>query len=100
MHDGIAVEIIHGGHEAFLEFLLGCDADVAQDGAGEFGKEALDEVEPLTAICTPVKLSRGGCSFQFGRASAPMIPHLVHTMRGPKDGTVISPRRWSTFITT
>jgi hypothetical protein len=22
--------------------------------------------------CTPVKLSRGGCSFQFGRASAPM----------------------------
>jgi hypothetical protein len=23
--------------------------------------------------CTPVRLSRGGCSFQFGRASAPII---------------------------
>jgi len=23
-----------------------CDADVAQHGAGEFGKEALDEIEP------------------------------------------------------
>jgi hypothetical protein len=42
----ISVEIIDGGHEAILEFLLGWDADVAQDGAGEFGKEALDEIEP------------------------------------------------------
>src|SRR5215470_5141174 len=50
MNDGIAVEIIHGGHEAILELLLGCDADVAQDGAGEFGKEALDEVEPRAVI--------------------------------------------------
>jgi hypothetical protein len=25
-------------------------------------------------------------STQFGRASAPMIPQTVHTMRGPKDG--------------
>jgi hypothetical protein len=31
---------------AILKFLFGCGADVAQDGAGEFGKEALDEVEP------------------------------------------------------
>ena len=30
----------------FLEFLFGCDADVAQDGARELGKETLDEVEP------------------------------------------------------
>ena len=50
MNDGIAVEIIHGGHEAILEFLLGCDADVAQDGAGEFGKEALDEIEPRAVL--------------------------------------------------
>jgi hypothetical protein len=42
--------IIHGGHEAILELLLGCDADVAQDGAGEFGKEALDEIEPGTVL--------------------------------------------------
>jgi hypothetical protein len=31
----------------------------------------------------PAPLSRAGCSRQFGRASAPMIPHRVHTMRGP-----------------
>jgi hypothetical protein len=37
--------------------------------------------------CTPVSVSRGGCSRQFGRASAPMIPQRVHTMRGPNDGT-------------
>jgi hypothetical protein len=46
VNDGIAVEKLHGGHEAILEFLLGCDADVAQDGAGEFGKEAFGEIEP------------------------------------------------------
>jgi hypothetical protein len=38
--------------------------------------------------CTPVRLSRCGCSCQCGRASAPMMPHRVHTMRGPNDGTV------------
>ena len=36
------------GHDAVLERLFGCDADVAQDRAGEFGEEALDEVEPGT----------------------------------------------------
>ena len=46
MNDGALVEVVHGGHETILEFLLGGDADVAQHGAGEFGKEALDEVEP------------------------------------------------------
>ena len=38
-------------------------------------------------------------SFQFGRASAPMVPHFVHTIRGPNEGTVRSPGRWSTFMT-
>ena len=46
MNDGVLVEVIHGGHEPILEFLLGGDADVAQHGARKFGKEALDEVEP------------------------------------------------------
>jgi len=32
-------------------------------------------------------VSRGGCSCQFGRASAPMIPQRVHTIRGPNVGT-------------
>ena len=35
----------------------------------------------------PAPLNRAGCSRQFGRASAPMMPHRVHTMRGPNDGT-------------
>ena len=42
MNDGVLIEVVHGGHDSILEFLFGCDADVAQDGAGEFGKEALD----------------------------------------------------------
>ena len=46
MNDGLVIEVIHGSHDAILEFLFGCDADVAQDGAGEFGEEALDQVEP------------------------------------------------------
>jgi hypothetical protein len=32
-------------------------------------------------------LARGGCSCQCGRASAPMMPQFVHTMRGPNVGT-------------
>jgi hypothetical protein len=35
----------------------------------------------------PAPLSRAGCSRQFGRASAPMMPHRVPTMRGPNVGT-------------
>ena len=46
MDDGVPIEFVHGGHDAILEFLFGCDADVAQDGASELGKEAFDEVEP------------------------------------------------------
>ena len=46
MDDRFLIEEIHGGHDAILEFLFGCDADVAQDGASELGKEAFDEVEP------------------------------------------------------
>ena len=34
-----------------------------------------------------MRLGRDGCSFQFGRASAPMMPHRVHTIRGPNVGT-------------
>src|SRR6267142_3759779 len=40
------VEVIHGSHDAVLEFLFGCDADVSQDGAGKLGEEALDQVQP------------------------------------------------------
>jgi hypothetical protein len=49
VNDGILIEVVHGGHDAInaiLEFLFGGDADVTQNGVGEFGKEALDKVEP------------------------------------------------------
>jgi hypothetical protein len=28
------VELVHGSHDAILEFMFGCNADVAQDGSG------------------------------------------------------------------
>src|SRR5271165_3024884 len=46
MDDGVSVELVHGSHDALLEFLFGCDSDVAQDRAGELGEETLDEIEP------------------------------------------------------
>ncbi len=46
VNDGMAIEFIHCGHDAILELLFGCDADVAQDRASKLGEEALDEVEP------------------------------------------------------
>jgi len=46
MNEGVLIEIIHGGDDAIFEFLFGRDADVAQDGVGEFGEETLDQVEP------------------------------------------------------
>ena len=46
MSDGILVEVVHGSHDAILEFLFGGDTDVAEDGAGELGKKALNEIEP------------------------------------------------------
>ena len=46
MHDGLPIKVIHGLHDSIFEFLFGYNADVAEHGAGEFGKEAFDEVEP------------------------------------------------------
>jgi hypothetical protein len=46
MDDGMLVEVVDGGHDAFLEFLLGGDGDMAEEGAGELGEEALDKIEP------------------------------------------------------
>ena len=40
MNDGILVEVVHGSHDAILEFLFGGDTDVAEDGAGELGKKS------------------------------------------------------------
>jgi hypothetical protein len=46
VNDRVLVEVIHGSHDAVGEFLFGCDADVAQDGARELGEEAFDQVQP------------------------------------------------------
>jgi hypothetical protein len=50
VNDGIAIEEVHGGHDAIPQFLFGRDADVAQHGAGQLGEEALDEVEPRAML--------------------------------------------------
>jgi hypothetical protein len=42
----MAIDVIDGGDEAVLEFLPGCDADVAEHRACELGEEAFDEIEP------------------------------------------------------
>ena len=44
------IEVIHGGHDAVLEFPFGCDADIAQHRAGELGEEAFDEIEPRAVL--------------------------------------------------
>jgi hypothetical protein len=63
MNDGLLVEVIHGGHDAIFEFLFGCDTDMTQDGAGEFGEEALDEIEPGACVGVKVNSKRcAGCS--------------------------------------
>jgi len=55
-----------------------------------------DRVEPLDErggvrrghhAVNPIAPGRRRRSFQFGRASAPIIPHAVHTMRGENAGT-------------
>ena len=45
MDDRMSVELVDCGDDALLESCFDA-ADVAQDGAGKFGKEALDEIEP------------------------------------------------------
>ena len=60
MNDGMAIEFIHGSHDAVLEFLFGCDADVAQHRAGELGEEALDEIEPGAMLGREGELEAAG----------------------------------------
>jgi hypothetical protein len=56
--DGMAVEFIHGSHDAVLELLFGCDADMAQHRACQLGEEALDEVEPEPCLGVKVNSNR------------------------------------------
>ena len=40
MDDRLAIDVIDGGHDAVLQFLLRGDPDVAQHRAGQLGEEA------------------------------------------------------------
>ena len=76
MNDRIVVEVIHGGHETVLEFLLGRDANMTEHGTGELGEEALDEIEPGAVLGREGEFepSRGF----IGKPS----PRLLGDMRG------------------
>jgi hypothetical protein len=64
VNDGIAIEEVHGGHDAIPELLFGRDADMAPHGAGQLGDEALDEVEPRAMLGSEGELEAvpEGCS--------------------------------------
>src|SRR5262249_4349442 len=56
----IAVEVSDRGNEALPELLFGGDTDVAQDGAGQLGEEAFDEVEPGAVLGSEGELKSAG----------------------------------------
>ena len=56
----MTIEVVDGGHETVLKFLLGSDADVAEHRAGELGEEAFDQIEPGTVLGSEHKLEPVG----------------------------------------
>jgi hypothetical protein len=63
----------------------GMSIDEMNDGLKAIMAVTLKQrTELLREFDGPNKL-RSARSFQFGRASAPIAPHTVHTMRGPPD---------------
>jgi len=46
VNDRSSIDVIDGGKDSLAQFLRRGDADMSKDGAGEFGEEPLDEVEP------------------------------------------------------
>jgi hypothetical protein len=60
MDDRIAIDVLDTCHDALLEFVLRCHADVAQDRAGELGEEALNEVEPGAVLGCKGELEAAG----------------------------------------
>jgi hypothetical protein len=72
--------------------MLGVLAQLAGLGSspGQRQPSGIGDPHPVCAHrhgAVPAPLSRAGCSRQFGRASAPTMPHRVQTMRGPNGGT-------------
>ena len=68
MDDRVSIDVIDGGHDALLEFLFGGDADVAQDGAGELGEEALDQIEPGAVLGREGELRSGPSGWAASQA--------------------------------
>ncbi len=50
MDDGGSVEVVEVSNDSRFEFSLGCDADVAEHGAGHLGEKALDEIKPRAVL--------------------------------------------------
>ncbi len=48
MDDRFAVEVVKVGEDPRLEFILGCDPNVAKHGSSHLGEEALHKIEPGT----------------------------------------------------
>jgi hypothetical protein len=42
--DGVAIEVIHGGHDAVTEFSFGCDVDIAQTERASVEKKSSTRV--------------------------------------------------------
>jgi hypothetical protein len=42
----LAISVVDERHQALLEFVFRSNADMAEDRAGQLGKEALDQIEP------------------------------------------------------
>jgi hypothetical protein len=78
---------------------LPCWIRGAYPGRGCMGTGHGTDTGHGTAASRRLDRHRRSRSRQFGRTSAPMVPHFVHTF-GPNDGTVTSPGRWSTFMIT
>jgi hypothetical protein len=61
--DGGSIKVINGGHDAILEFLFGCEADMAQHRAGELGEEAFDILSHVPCLGAKANSKRPvGCS--------------------------------------
>ena len=77
MDHRVAVEVVDEFENALLELVLGGAADVTEYGAGGFGKEALDEVEPRSVLGGEDELEA-----PFGSGREPSLGFSSRNMRG------------------
>jgi hypothetical protein len=60
---------------------------LSRRGATDSGYAGIGDLFDKRASFAPTLDFYRSRSRQFGRTSAPTIPHFVHTIRGPNDGT-------------